>query len=253
MLNSSWPKLIWQLYGYDLLPNAALYGTKKALEPLQAIYDYGKNEIVVSNTSMADYHDLSLNFKVLNLDMKELISQNIPFEIKEDQHKVVYKLPNEIQGLNETYFLDLRIVNQDEEMLAINQYVLTQTVHEFDWEKTYFAHTPTKKHQNLQGINKLPRVQLKSNITSSTDQDKTNFVIEVENPSEQLALSVELMLLNNETGHFVAPVYLDDNYFSLLPGEKRTIKGYCFTSDLNGAAPKLKVSGININEQFTNQ
>jgi len=46
MINSSWPKLIWQLYGYDLLPNGSLYGVKKALEPLQVIYDYGEIKLL---------------------------------------------------------------------------------------------------------------------------------------------------------------------------------------------------------------
>ena len=54
------------------------------------------------------------------------------------------------------------------------------------------------------------------------------------------------MILDAETGHFIAPVYLDDNYFSLLPGEKRTIKGYCYNSDLKGKSLKLKVSGLNL-------
>jgi exo-1,4-beta-D-glucosaminidase len=246
MLNSSWPKLIWQLYGFDLLPNAALYGTKKALEPLQAIYDYGKNEIFVSNSSRENYKDLIVSIRVSNLDMKEILIKNIPFEIRQDENKIIYELPDFIEGLDPTYFLDLRIVSNQENTLAINQYLLTQTVNEFDWAKTYFVHTPTKKHQNLKQVNLLPAVQLESKLTSTTNYDKTNIIIELENPSKNLALSVELMLLEDKTGHFVAPVYLDDNYFSLLPGEKRIVKGYCYNRDLKGGMPELKVSGFNI-------
>jgi len=76
--------------------------------------------------------------------------------------------------------------------------------------------------------------------------EKIYLVMEVENPSDHLALSVELMLLDAETGQFVAPVYLDDNYFFLLPGEKRTIGGYCYLNDLSSRSLKLKVSGLNI-------
>lgn len=246
MLNSSWPKLIWQLYGFDLLPNAALYGTKKALEPLQAIYDYGKHEIVVSNSSWGNYNDLMVSIRVLNLDMKELLIKNIPLEIGEDESKVIFEMPDIIEGLDPTYFLDLRIVSSLKDTLAINQYLLTQTIHEFDWGKTYFVHTPTKKHQNLKQINLLPALQLKSRLSSTINNDKTNIIIELENPSINLALSVELMLLEDKTGHFVAPVYLDDNYFSLLPGEKRTVYGYCYNRDLKGGMPELRVSGFNI-------
>ncbi len=246
MLNSSWPKLIWQLYGFDLLPNAALYGTRKALQPLQAIYDYGRNEIVVSNSSLQSHENLNLKVRVLNPGMKELLARDIPFGIGIDDSKVVFNIPDNISGLEKTYFLDLRINSESGEILSINQYLLSTVKDEPDWNRTYWVHTPTKIHQDLRQINKLPAVKLVSDLGFTPANEKMDLVIEVENPSGNLALSVELMLLDAETDHFVAPVYLDDNYFSLLPGEKRTISGYCYLNDLNSKSLKLKVSGLNI-------
>jgi len=247
MLNSSWPKLIWQLYGFDLLPNGAFYGTKKALAPLQAIYDYGTNEIVVSNSSLLSFEGLKLGIRLFNLDMDELLKEEVAFGLNEDDRKVVFKLPGNIKGLDPTYFLDLRIFSGVNETLAVNQYLLTTTMHEFDWDRTYFVHTPTKKHQNLRQINDLSDVKLVSDLKCVQMGEKMELTMEVENPSANLALSVELMLLDAGSGHFVAPVYLDDNYFSLLPGEKRTVSGYCYLSDLESTSLKLKVSGINVN------
>jgi exo-1,4-beta-D-glucosaminidase len=245
MLNSSWPKLIWQLYGFDLLPNGAFYGTKKALAPLQAIYDYGTNEIVVSNSSLLSFEGLKLGIRLFNLDMKELLKEEVTFGLNEDDRKVVFKLPDNIKGLDPTYFLDLRITSGVNETHAVNQYLLTTTKHEFDWDRTYFVHTPTKKHQNLRQINELPDVKLVSDLKCLPVGEKMELTMEVENPSANLALSVELMILDAGSGHFIAPVYLDDNYFSLLPGEKRTVSGYCYLSDLESTSLKLKVSGIN--------
>ena len=247
MLNSSWPKLIWQLYGFDLLPNGAFYGTKKALEPLQAIYDYGKNEILVSNSSLQGHENLNLKVRVFNLGMKELLARDIPFELGIDERKVAFSLPDNIRGLDMAYFIDLRITSGTGESLAINQYLVSTAKDELDWNRTLWYHTPMKKHQNLRQINNLPDVNLVSDLKSAHLEDKTELTMEVENPSEHLAFSVELMILDAETGRFIAPVYLDDNYFSLLPGEKRTIKGYCYNSDLNGKSLKLKVSGLNVN------
>ncbi len=246
MLNSSWPKLIWQLYGFDLLPNAALYGTRKALQPLQAIYDYGKNEIIVSNTSLQSHDNLNLKVRVFNLDMTEMLNRDILFDLGSDECKVVFSLPHNIDGLTKTYFLDLRITSDSSETLAINQYLLSTTKDEPDWDRTQWYYTPTKRQQDLRQINNLPDVKLNSDLKSENSGDKTGLSVVVENPSELLALSVELMILDAETGHFIAPVYLDDNYFSLLPGEKRTIKGYCYNSDLKGKSLKLKVSGLNL-------
>ncbi len=249
MLNSSWPKLIWQLYGYDLLPNAAMYGTKKALEPIHAVFDYGKNEIVVSNSSPNRFENLKLKVRLINLDMEELLNKDFTFSLSGDEHKTIFSLPGDIRGLDPTYFLDLRIFSEVNQVLSINQYVLTSTKHEFDWNKTYFVHTPAKKHQNLREINNLPPVQLVSGFKFSPDKERMSLAVELENPSGQLALSVEIMILDAETGHFIAPVYLDDNYFSLLPGEKRKVSGYCYLEDLENKSLKLKISGLNIQVQ----
>ncbi len=248
MLNSSWPKLIWQLYGYDLLPNGALYGTKKALEPLQAIYDYGKHEIVVTNSSVNPVQKATVQIKVLNLDMKELVNETIEVSLDADEKKTIFTISENLEGLESTYFLDLRIFDEQNSNKAINQYLLTKTKHEFDWKKTYFAHTPTLKHQNLQEINNLPKVKIESEIITEKQGDKTLVTVEAANTTASLALSVELMLVGNNSREAVAPVFLDDNYFSLLPGEKRIIKGYFYTSDLKGEEPALIVRGINVTE-----
>jgi len=178
--------------------------------------------------------------------MKELLKKHISLDIGNDESRVVFKLPDFIDGLDLTYFLDMRISTSSNENLAINQYLLTKTKHEFDWDNTYFVHTPTKKHQNLRQINDLPEIRLVSDLIYTPVNNKMNLTIEVENPTDHLALSVELMILDAESGHFIAPVYLDDNYFSLLPGEKRKIEGYFYFDDLENKSLKLKVSGINL-------
>jgi exo-1,4-beta-D-glucosaminidase len=44
----------------------------------------------------------------------------------------------------------------------------------------------------------------------------------------------------------VLPIFWEDNYFSLLPGEKRKIRGYFYKEELEGKTPILKISGWNI-------
>jgi beta-mannosidase len=43
----------------------------------------------------------------------------------------------------------------------------------------------------------------------------------------------------------VLPVYYDDNYVSLLPGESRTIKVEAAAKDLGGDSPLVVVDGWN--------
>jgi exo-1,4-beta-D-glucosaminidase len=95
-------------------------------------------------------------------------------------------------------------------------------------------------------LQQLPEVKLK--VTHHfTQRDDTTFVqATIENPSSHLAFMIHLDLRKKKNGKSVVPVFWNDNYFSLLPGEKRTITGYCHTKDLGGQRPKITFNGWNI-------
>jgi exo-1,4-beta-D-glucosaminidase len=70
--------------------------------------------------------------------------------------------------------------------------------------------------------------------------------VAVENPSQSLAFFVRLKL-NRVTDHEeVLPVRWEDNYFSLLPGEKRDIAALLRRPDVAGAKLELEIGGWNV-------
>ena len=56
-------------------------------------------------------------------------------------------------------------------------------------------------------------------------------------------------MLNDEKGESICPVFWDDNYFSLLPGEKREINCTVSRNVVAKTKPQLLVSGWNIKPQ----
>jgi exo-1,4-beta-D-glucosaminidase len=56
----------------------------------------------------------------------------------------------------------------------------------------------------------------------------------------------ELRLARDRSGESVLPIFWEDNYFSLLPGERLTIRGSYAVEDLRGEKPVLKISGWNV-------
>jgi len=68
----------------------------------------------------------------------------------------------------------------------------------------------------------------------------------VKNTSSSLAFQVRLRLANKKDGLDVVPVFWDDNYFSLLPGEERIISVTYDSAELHGALPELQIGGFNI-------
>ncbi|MCX6152074.1 MAG: hypothetical protein NTX22_16230 [Ignavibacteriales bacterium] len=245
MYNSAWPKLWWQLYDYYLMPNGAFYGAKKACEPIHLLYNYGTNEIAAVNNSLNKMDILSASIKIYNFDLKEKFSQNLLFNLLPDESKNIIKLP-QIEDLTNTYFLDLRLMDRNKKVISNNFYCLSTKPDVLDYSKNEWYVTPTKEHSDLTDLNKLPEVTLKVKYSIKKESSKELVNIEIENPSNQLAFMIEINLAEKKSGESVLPIFWEDNYFSLLPGEKKMVSGYYSIEDLHGSKPILKISGWNI-------
>ena len=86
---------------------------------------------------------------------------------------------------------------------------------------------------------------MKLNVTSRTEHKGKDAVthVTVENPSKSLAFFVRLKV--NKGSEEILPVLWQDNYISLLPGEKRELAATYRSSDLGTAKPVLEVKGWN--------
>lgn len=83
-------------------------------------------------------------------------------------------------------------------------------------------------------------------MTVSDLSQETAAHVMIENTGSGLAFLVRLRLLKGKDGAEVLPVFFDDNYISLLPGEKREVTVHVRKSDLGGANPVLAVDGFNV-------
>jgi exo-1,4-beta-D-glucosaminidase len=94
----------------------------------------------------------------------------------------------------------------------------------------------------------LPKVKL--NVSSRSERkggsDDAVTHVTVENPSKTLAFFVRLKLDKGKGGEEILPVVWQDNYISLLPGEKREITATYRASSLGVAKPEIEVSGWNV-------
>ena len=87
-------------------------------------------------------------------------------------------------------------------------------------------------------------------VRSKFDKDgpSTKVSVELENPSDDLALMVEIRVVREATGEPVLPIYLDDNYITLLPKETRKIAGLFTTEDLLGETAAVRIRGWNVRQ-----
>ena len=68
----------------------------------------------------------------------------------------------------------------------------------------------------------------------------------MENKGGSVALMVHLRLTRGKGGDDLTPIFWSDNYFSLLPGEKKTVTVRFDSASLQGATPELVVEGWNV-------
>jgi exo-1,4-beta-D-glucosaminidase len=66
------------------------------------------------------------------------------------------------------------------------------------------------------------------------------------NPGNAIAFMVHVRVTRGKGGEDITPIFWDDNYFSLLPGEKRTVTAKFRRSSQDGRKPFLVVEGWNV-------
>ncbi|MGZ5469668.1 MAG: glycoside hydrolase family 2 TIM barrel-domain containing protein, partial [Candidatus Aminicenantales bacterium] len=245
MYNSAWPKLWWQLYDYYLQPNGAFYGAREAGAPVHILYNYGNQEIAAVNSSATPSPKLKATIRVLDFGLKEIVAKSVDFGLLADEVKTidVLRLPS---GLTPAYFLDLRIFKDKGQLVDANFYCLSTKPETLDEANGTWYVTPIKDFADLTSLNNLKPVTIKVKDKTSKDGPMTRVTIELENPSDGLALMVEIRVVRDTSGEVVLPIYLDDNYITLLPKETRKISGVFSTEDLGGELPVVKIRGWNV-------
>lgn len=231
MYNSAWPKMYWQLYDYYFMPNGAFYGAKSACEPLHIQYCYDDNAIKIVNCFYKDFTGLKAKVKVFDFNMKQIEDRAMDAKVGADGSEKIYTL-NVPKDISKVYFLKLELEDSSGKLVSSNFYWLSS---EGD-EKADFT-----------DLNKLPSASIKV-IASDIIKEgtKCKLTVSVENPGAVLAFAINPKILKLTSKDPVLPVFWEDNYFSLLPGEKRILQVVYDIKNLDGDKPVLVVEGWNV-------
>ena len=245
MLNNAWPSMIWHLYDYYMRPGGGYFGAKRAMETLHPVYGYDDHSIWLVSSQYEDAKGLKLKTKIYNLDMTEKFTHEDSVDAGADSTAKVFSLPD-VSGLSDTYFLLLRLEDSTGKQVGSNFYWLSTKPETIDWAKSTWWMTPTSSYADFSAIAQLPKVKL--HVTDRTERKGEDAVthVMIENPSKSLAFFVRLKVDKGAKGEEILPVVWQDNYISLLPGEKREITASYRASELGSAKAAVEVSGWNV-------
>jgi len=252
MLDNAWPSMIWHLYDWYLRPGGSYFGAKKANEPLHIQYSYDDQSVVVVSALYRAEPGMKASAHVYNLDMTEKFAKDTTLDVGPDSSTRVFTIPS-IDGLSPVYFVKLDLDDASGKSVSTNFYWLSTKPDVLDWSHSTWFYTPEKSYADFTALNSLPPVELKYSAESEVKGGDGITHVTVENPSHNIAFAVHIMLktlryhveaVSDEEE--ILPVLWEDNYFPLMPGEKRTVTAVYGAAETRGRPPVLQVEGWNV-------
>ena len=225
MTHPSWPSNTWQIYSSDYDTAAAYYAVKKACEPVHAQLNLPDYTLSVVNISRAAQSHLSLRTRVLSLDNRLLAQRVDPVGVAANS---VATLPP----------LDLdRLLRR--EALVLVKLTLTDSAGTILSENLYWQSRDAAGQRRLDDLQPQP---VAVSAHARKDGEDTRIEVVLTNQGRSAALAAKMTMLDGQ-GARVLPVYYDDNYVSLLPGESRRIEVLCPAS--SGQCARVALRGWN--------
>jgi exo-1,4-beta-D-glucosaminidase len=243
MLNNAWPSIIWHLYDWYLRPGGGYFGTKAACEPVHVQYSYDDRSVVIVNDTQESVKGLNVTATVLDFALSDRFSKTATIDLPADGVVRVLNIPS-LPDLTTTYYVTLTVTTASGETVSRNFYWLSTKEDVLAWGKSTWYYTPTIAHGDLTQLMSLPRtsVQVESTFEQGATPERRGRIT-ISNTGQALAFQLRLKAVD-AAGTEVLPVYWQDNYVSLLPGERREIAVALPT--WNGAVTAIHVEGWNV-------
>lgn len=227
MSHPAWPSMVWQTYDYYFEPTAAYFGCKKASEPLHIQWNPATDSIEVVNYSAGIRNGLTAKAQVINMDGSVVWEKEASVDSKEDTTLkcVLMEYP---ANVSKAHFIKLTLMENG------------NTVS----DNFYLRGT---EEGNYQALREMPKVTFQSNTTVNKGNDgEWSATTVLENTTSTPALMIRLNVIGKKDGTQILPVFYSDNYFSLLPGEKKEVQMRWKDVDTRGNGPKVVISGYNV-------
>ena len=228
MTHPSWPSNTWQIYSSDYDTAAAYFAVKKACEPVHAQLNLPDFAPAVANISRVPRSGLTLRIRIISLDNR-LLAERVD-SLAVGANSVVTLAPLDIQPL------------LAREGLVLVKLTLTDSHGATLSDNLYWPGRDAASQRRLIELRPQP-----VGITARAGRDLADTRVEVllTNRGTAPALGLKITMLGGP-GERVLPVYYEDNYVALLPGESRRIEVSCPAgTGAAGAGGETDAAGAN--------
>lgn len=199
--NSSWPSITWQVYDWYLQAHAGFYGAKKAGETIHLQLNRDNQSVTFINMSAKPLENISINATLIDTKMEPTWSKRAMVKVGSD---AVTETGITVPESREMQFLKLVATDSEGKVLSENLYWISQD-------------------NNYQALNLLPVPQIETSVKPSEGSTQNTYEITLKNTGKTIAFMLGLRISGKDSHQEILPSYWSDNYFSLLPGEEKSV------------------------------
>ncbi|WP_418496163.1 glycosyl hydrolase 2 galactose-binding domain-containing protein [Coprobacter sp.] len=224
------PSFVWQMFHYDLEPNASFFALQKACEQIHIQFNETENGIIqVINHEPKALSRAYAKITIYNIDGSVAAEKSYGVNASACSVNKISDIewPS---NLSPVHFIKLELRDSDGKLISDNFY----------WRGI------SSKPNDLTALESIPVVKLATKASTRTKDGKIFIDVILRNPSKNIALMTHLQLHRGKTGERVLPVYYSDNYISLAPKEERKITIEADIANFKGEKPLVLVDGWNI-------
>ena len=249
MSQSAYPSFVWQTYDYYYDASGSFWGAKKACEPLHIQWNASGNNVKVINSSSNDMRQVTATARIFNLNGREMpvYGDSVLLDVPSASLKEAFQL-----NFNPSNLATGKKMIASSEINAGNVSSSNGGGAGSRWESATSEETLTPLHfihltlKDAEGqlisenfywrngvndldytdLNELPATDLSVTVIDqvvSEEEEIAMVRLKVRNNSSTISFGNRLRLVNRKSGERVLPVMMNDNYFTLMPGEEKLI------------------------------
>lgn len=225
------------MWDWSLEPMASLYAAQNALEPLHAQFDYLKNTVSVVNDYYQAFSGYKVKAQIYDIKSRKVSEKTASVDLPEDgvaNDVLTLEFP---ENISQVHFIKLYLYDEKGALVSSNFYWRSKDIYE---GKTTLTGPTTS---GFQTISQLGKASVRYSYKTREENGRYFIDITMKNRSSNISFFDQIELLGPDGKH-IRPSFYTDNFFSLMPGEQKSVTVETAMKNVDGGVT-LQFSGWN--------
>ena len=210
-------------------------------------YSYDDNSVDVVDSRYEKASGLIVTAKVLDVSLQQRFSTQVQTDVDADGVRKALTIPaGSFDPPSPVFFVSLELQTSDEKIVSRNFYWLSSKPNTYDWAKTTYRFTPVSSYEDLTALQTLPEANVEATGSLLPSPDGPIAHVLLKNSSDHLAFQIHLGIRKSGQTADILPVFWDDNYIELMPGESRELTARYLPDAPVFGGVELSISGWNV-------